>query len=570
MLGRCRSFFKVGRGMSSLVRSTPPVYNTNLVISDFREERSSILKDIFRSELQKTLSYPDVLPNDVYHQLMEDMKDTKSFASLERRCRTEIASIWGSISERDFISKTESLFTSMHYVKEPLEAYGNAALKTKYSNSILEQNLAIGLCLFDELSLNLDPSNINLVATRDKDTFILNGKKTFVFNGSNAAAYFFMGHNLDNENKLTTFLIPSDVSGIQQSPCDTLVGHENSHFCSIELNNVVIPADCVMGDVGSQVLDKGFFSSDSKLYRAARIASVLRILLDDAIQHCHHAVLSDSPLSDSKIIRNKISKCASQIYALESMIYMTTGLADVQKVPDYSLDAISCKLYSESIIMDVVKNVFDILGERSCHLNEVFFSTSKELFASSLYGNDNHFLKLHLGDQAFEDFSTFPKKENKTLKDLFKIYANLRSIRLKKCWNLHHYLLLKNKVHPSFEKSADLVENSIIYLNGTIINAVMNKRSNEEELLLRIGEAGTLVHSMFCTLIRGSRSYCNGLRHADLEKYLCQLYIVNCSQSLERLLFCEENVPPKPYTKEIMDILIFSGEFVSFHPLDKS
>ncbi|CAB4057288.1 unnamed protein product [Lepeophtheirus salmonis] len=494
MLGRCRSFFKVGRGMSSLVRSTPPVYNTNLVISDFREERSSILKDIFRSELQKNLSYPDVLPNDVYHQLMEDMKDTKSFASLERRCRTEIGSIWGSISERDFISKTESLFTSMHYVKEPLEAYGNAALKTKYSNSILEQNLAIGLCLFDELSLNLDPSNINLVATRDKDTFILNGKKTFVFNGSNAAAYFFMGHNLDNENKLTTFLIPSDVSGIQQSPCDTL--------------------RTVLWEM------------------AARIASVLRILLDDAIQHCHHAVLSDSPLSDSKIIRNKISKCASQIYALESMIYMTTGLADVQKVPDYS--------------------------------------TSKELFASSLYGNDNHFLKLHLGDQAFEDFSTFPKKENKTLKDLFKIYANLRSIRLKKCWNLHHYLLLKNKVHPSFEKSADLVENSIIYLNGTIINAVMNKRSNEEELLLRIGEAGTLVHSMFCTLIRGSRSYCNGLRHADLEKYLCQLYIVNCSQSLERLLFCEENVPPKPYTKEIMDILIFSGEFVSFHPLDKS
>ena len=44
------------------------------------------------------------------------------------------------------------------------------------------------------------------------------------------------------------------------------------------------------------------------------------------------------------MVKQKIGESCAHLYALESTIYMTAGLADIQKNPDFCVEASACKL----------------------------------------------------------------------------------------------------------------------------------------------------------------------------------------------------------------------------------
>lgn len=67
-------------------------------------------------------------------------------------------------------------------------------------------------------------------------------------------------------------------------------------------------------------------------------------MVSNTIQHASLRRAFGSYLNSFDMVKQKIGESCAHLYALESTIYMTAGLADIQKNPDFCVEASACKL----------------------------------------------------------------------------------------------------------------------------------------------------------------------------------------------------------------------------------
>ena len=99
---------------------------------------------------------------------------------------------------------------------------------------------------------------------------------------------------------------------------------------------------CPIGDGAS--FRHEALKDEAKLVNSVQILSGLRNVVNNTIQHATLRRAFGSYLNSFDMVKQKIGESCAHLYALESTIYMTAGLGDIQKKPDYCLEASACKL----------------------------------------------------------------------------------------------------------------------------------------------------------------------------------------------------------------------------------
>lgn len=65
---------------------------------------------------------------------------------------------------------------------------------------------------------------------------------------------------------------------------------------------------------------------------------------------------------DLVYVRNHLAKVACEIYGLESMIYLTTGIIDRFDNPKVELECAATKVYSQEILRNLSEIATDVIG----------------------------------------------------------------------------------------------------------------------------------------------------------------------------------------------------------------
>lgn len=71
-----------------------------------------------------------------------------------------------------------------------------------------------------------------------------------------------------------------------------------------------------------------------------------RKLVSATVKHCLSRRAFGYELSHFELVQYHLGRMASKLFGLESMIYMTAGLADAQTEQDFDIEANMCKLYA--------------------------------------------------------------------------------------------------------------------------------------------------------------------------------------------------------------------------------
>ena len=69
-------------------------------------------------------------------------------------------------------------------------------------------------------------------------------------------------------------------------------------------------------------------------------------MLKRTVLHCLSRRAFGYDLSHFELVQMHLSRMAARIYGLESMVYMTAGMADVQIEQDLDIESNMCKLYA--------------------------------------------------------------------------------------------------------------------------------------------------------------------------------------------------------------------------------
>lgn len=144
-----------------------------------------------------------------------------------------------------------------------LHRYANEAQRKRWLQPLVAGEIYPSVGLTEPDVAGSDPTLMQTTAVLDRDQWVINGHKWFT-SGANKAAFttVFCETEPDQQrhSKFSAIIVPIDTPGyhikrVLRTMGDTLGGH-----CEVELNNVRVPADNLLGERG-----KGFLIAQKRL-----------------------------------------------------------------------------------------------------------------------------------------------------------------------------------------------------------------------------------------------------------------------------------------------------------------
>lgn len=266
----------------------------------------------------------------------------------------------------------------------PLVWYGTEDQKRRYLPKLATCEW-IGAYALSEASSGSDAMNIRTRAELSQDGahYILNGEKQWITNGGIAGLYtvfakiYGPGHD---GGQFSAFLIERTTPGLGAGAEEHKLGIRGSSTCPLILQDCKVPVANLLGEPGKghhiafNVLNWGRFKLGIACVGGARQA------LGYLIRYANERHAFGRPISEFGLIQRKISTCAAQLYASESMAYRTAGMIDAwaagaaknaqngeqPEVPkwldEYAVESSILKIYGSEMMNLVADELVAVMG----------------------------------------------------------------------------------------------------------------------------------------------------------------------------------------------------------------
>jgi butyryl-CoA dehydrogenase len=259
----------------------------------------------------------------------------------------------------------------------PLVWYGTEEQKRRYLPKLATAEWVGAYCLSESTS-GSDAMNIRTRATlsADGETYTLNGEKMWTTNGGIADLYTVFA-KIDGK-KFSAFLVERTSPGLKIGAEEHKLGIRGSSTCPVILDSCTIPAANLLGEAGKghhiafNVLNVGRFKLGVACVGGARPA------MAHMIRYAKERKAFGKSISEFGLIQRKISACATQLFAAESMVYRTAGLMDAglealgekrhepreiqRRIEEYALECSILKVYGSEMLTLVADELVATMG----------------------------------------------------------------------------------------------------------------------------------------------------------------------------------------------------------------
>lgn len=210
-----------------------------------------------------------------------------------------------------------------------------------------------------------DAYSIKTKAIDNKDgTYTINGQKLWITNGGRAEFYTVFcktDHEIKGEIKeqISCFVVEKSMEGVSFGEKEDKMGIKASETRAVYFDNVKVPKENLIGEAGQgfkiamNVLNTGRLSLGSGSVGGMKAA--LELATKQAIGRKQFG----SSISEFGLIQEKLSSMACNIYAAESMVYLTTGNI-LKGMEDFAMESAVCKVFCSEKLWDTVDQAMQI------------------------------------------------------------------------------------------------------------------------------------------------------------------------------------------------------------------
>lgn len=202
----------------------------------------------------------------------------------------------------------------------PLSKLANEAIKLKALPQILsgEKGGALGIT---EASGGSDVANMQTVAVRDGDEYVLNGSKTFITGGMNAS-YFVIAARTGGVGLggISLFFVEAETPGFSRTAIERKMGWWSSDTATLYFDDCRVPVQNLMGEE-----NKGFLAimnnfNYERLFMSAQMLGMARRCLDESVAYAQSRETFGKPLIQHQVIRHKIADMSARVDAMDALI----------------------------------------------------------------------------------------------------------------------------------------------------------------------------------------------------------------------------------------------------------
>ncbi|WP_166907567.1 acyl-CoA dehydrogenase family protein [Mycobacterium sp. DL440] len=262
----------------------------------------------------------------------------------------EIAARWAAIG----------VAVSVHSLSShPLLAYGTEEQKKRWLPGMLSGD-QIGAYSLSEPQAGSDAAALNCKATRDGDSYVLNGSKAWITHGGKADFYTLFGRTGEGSKGISCFLVPADLEGLSFGKPEEKMGLHAVPTTSAFYDNARLPADRLIGTEG-QGLSIAFSALDSgRLGIAAVAVGIAQAALDEAVRYANERTTFGRKIIDHQGLGFLLADMAAAVVSARAT-YLDAARRRDLGLP-YSTQASVAKLISTDAAMKVTTDAVQVFG----------------------------------------------------------------------------------------------------------------------------------------------------------------------------------------------------------------
>jgi alkylation response protein AidB-like acyl-CoA dehydrogenase len=263
----------------------------------------------------------------------------------------ELASGWAAVA----------LAVSVHTMScYPLATYGSDEQRKRWLPDMLGGEL-LGAYALSESQSGSDAASLVTRATRDGDTFVLDGTKAWVTHGGVADYYLTFCRTSDDARRgVSAFLVPAATDGLHPQPPERKMGLWASPTASITLDSARIDADRLIGGEGEGMRIALSALDSGRLGIAAIATGVAQAALDAAVAWVTEREQFGKKVAEFQGVSFLLADMATGIEAARSTYLAAARRRDAGQ--PFGPNASMAKLFATDTAMKVTTDAVQLFG----------------------------------------------------------------------------------------------------------------------------------------------------------------------------------------------------------------
>ncbi len=239
--------------------------------------------------------------------------------------------------------------------------YGSEAQKEQWLKP-LARGEQIGCFCLTEPHTGSDAAAIRTRATRDGDSYVINGVKQYITSGANAAVaiVFAVTDPAAGKKGISCFLVPTDTPGYRVARIENKMGQHASDTAQILFEDCRVPTSALLGKEGEGYRIALSNLEAGRIGIAAQSVGMARAAYEAAVGYARQRVTFGQPIIEHQAVNFRLADMATQLDAARLMVWRAAMLKDAGR--PCLTEASMAKLFASEMAERVCSAAIQIHG----------------------------------------------------------------------------------------------------------------------------------------------------------------------------------------------------------------
>ena len=238
---------------------------------------------------------------------------------------------------------------------------GSADQKRQWLEPLAQGRMLGAFCL-TEPHVGSDASGLRTTATREGDSYVLQGVKQFITSGKNGdvAIVVAVTDKAAGKRGISAFLVPTNTPGYQVARLEDKLGQHSSDTAQINFDNCRIPVENRIGKEGEGYAIALGGLEGGRIGIAAQSVGMARSAFEVALAYAKDRHSFGQAIFHHQAVGFRLADCATQIEAARQLIFHAAALRDAGR--PCLKEAAMAKLFASEMAERVCSAALQTLG----------------------------------------------------------------------------------------------------------------------------------------------------------------------------------------------------------------
>jgi alkylation response protein AidB-like acyl-CoA dehydrogenase len=423
----------------------------------------------------------------------------------------------------------------------PILYYGNEAQKQKYIPKLASGEWKAAYCLTEPSSgSDANSGKTKAVLSEDGKHYIINGQKMWITNGG-FADVFTVFAKIDNDEKLTAFIVEADSEGISLNPEEKKMGIKGSSTRQVFFNNVKVPVDNMLSErqngfkIALNILNIG------RIKLAAGVMGGAKGAITTSVNYANEREQFGRAISKYGAIRHKLAEQVIRTYATESATYragqniedaihqfvsegVDKGTATLQGIEEFAPECALLKVLGSEALDYVVDEGVQIHGGMGYSAESAIERGYRDARINRIFEGTNEINRMLMVDMILRRAM---KGELDLMGPAMKVAGELMSIP-------DGVEIPDGPLGMEFQYIENF-KKVILMVAGSAVQKLMQTLAKEQEVLMNISDISMYTYAAESTLLRVQKKINKqGEEAAKYDIAICKAYFYDAADLIHK------------------------------------